>query len=75
MATLTIRNLPESTRSALRRRAAAHDRSMEAEVRDILESAVRPQQDWVSAWVQATADAGVELELPPRSPAREVDLG
>jgi plasmid stability protein len=37
MATLTIRNLRDSTRQALRERAARNGRSMEAEVREILD--------------------------------------
>lgn len=44
MATIIVRNLPEETRRALKTRAAAHRRSTEAEVRDILEQAVRPAQ-------------------------------
>jgi plasmid stability protein len=40
MATLTIRNLPDDVRDALRRQAAEHRRSMEAEVRDVLQAAV-----------------------------------
>lgn len=43
MAVLTIRNLPAEVHRALRRRAALHRRSTEAEVRAILEEAVRPQ--------------------------------
>ncbi len=43
MAILTIRNLPEETHRALRHRAAEHGRSIEAEVRSILEEAVRLQ--------------------------------
>jgi plasmid stability protein len=39
---LTVRNLPEETHRALRIRAASHGRSAEAEVRAILEEAVRP---------------------------------
>jgi len=39
---VTIRNLPEETHRALRVRAAQHGRSTEAEIRDILEAAVRP---------------------------------
>jgi plasmid stability protein len=38
--TLTIRSLPEEVRRALRLRAAAHGRSVEAEVREILAAAV-----------------------------------
>jgi plasmid stability protein len=43
MATLTIRNLPEEVHRALRLRAAQHGRSTEAEVRALLEEAVKPQ--------------------------------
>lgn len=44
MAAVTIRNIPEETHRALRVRAAQHGRSTEAEIRDILEEAVRPQE-------------------------------
>jgi len=43
MPALTIRNLPEETHRALRMRAAEHGRSTEAEIRDILEKAARPE--------------------------------
>jgi len=42
MPAITVRNLPEETHRALKRRAAEHGRSTEAEVRAILEDAVRP---------------------------------
>jgi antitoxin FitA len=42
MAMLTVRNLPDAVHRALRVRASQHGRSMEAEVREILESAVSP---------------------------------
>ena len=42
MPAVTIRNLPEATHRALKARARKHGRSTEAEVRLILESAVRP---------------------------------
>lgn len=42
MATLTVRNLSDAVHRALRSRAARHGRSMEAEVRAILESEVSP---------------------------------
>lgn len=44
MAVLTIRNVPDEVHRALRLRAAQHGRSTEAEVRAILESAVKPEQ-------------------------------
>lgn len=43
MAMLTVRNLPDEVHRALRVRAAQHGHSMEAEVREILESAVAPE--------------------------------
>ena len=44
MAILTVRNVPEEVHRALRVRAARHGRSTEAEVRDILASAVKPER-------------------------------
>jgi plasmid stability protein len=44
MPSLTVRNLPDETHRALRVRAAQHGRSAEAEVRAILEEAVRPAE-------------------------------
>lgn len=44
MATLTVRNLPDEAHRALRVRAAMHGRSTEAEVRAILENAVKPAE-------------------------------
>jgi plasmid stability protein len=43
MAMLTVRNLPKEVHRALRVRAALHGRSTEAEVRAILEEAVKPE--------------------------------
>ena len=42
MASVTVRNLPDETHRALRVRAAMHGLSTEAEIRAILENAVRP---------------------------------
>ena len=42
MAELTVRDLPEEVHRALRQRASEHGRSTEAEVRAILENAVKP---------------------------------
>lgn len=44
MAALTVRNLSDETHRALKVRAARHGRSTEAEVREILDAAVRPPQ-------------------------------
>ncbi|MGL1832960.1 FitA-like ribbon-helix-helix domain-containing protein [Rhodocyclaceae bacterium SMB388] len=43
MPSVTVRNLPDEVHRAIRVRAAQHGRSIEAELRDILESAVKPQ--------------------------------
>ncbi|MDR3617294.1 MAG: antitoxin [Candidatus Obscuribacterales bacterium] len=43
MASVTVRNLSDETHRALRMQAAAHGRSTEAEIRAILEIAVRPE--------------------------------
>ena len=42
MASLTVRNLSDATHKALRLRAAEHGRSVEAEIRTILDAAVGP---------------------------------
>ena len=42
MASIVVRNLPEEVHRALRVRAAKNGRSTEAEVREILETAVKP---------------------------------
>jgi len=43
MAMMTVRNLPDEVHRALRVRAATHQRSTEAEVRAILEEAVKAE--------------------------------
>lgn len=43
MANVTVRNLPDDVHRALRVRAAHHGRSTEAEIRDILEKAAKPE--------------------------------
>ncbi len=71
MATLTIRGLDEETKARLRMRAARHGRSMEAEVRSILEEALPAQRPsgGLGGRIHArfAAVGGVELDLPPRS--------
>lgn len=44
MAILTVRNVPDEVHRAIRVRAALHGRSAEAEVREILANAVKPDQ-------------------------------
>ena len=43
MLSVTVRNVPDEVHRAIRVRAAQHGRSVEAEMRAILESAVKPQ--------------------------------
>jgi len=43
MPTFTVRNVPEEVHRALKVRAAQHGRSAEAEIRAILETAVKPE--------------------------------
>jgi antitoxin FitA len=68
---VTIRDLDPRVKAALRRRAAEHGRSMEAEARAILAEAVLPRGEGLfTALRRAFADlGGVELETPPRAPA------
>jgi len=42
MGSVLVRNLPEATHRALKNMAAKHGRSAEAELRHIIEAAVRP---------------------------------
>lgn len=77
MSTLTIRQLNEHTHARLRGRAAKHGRSVEAEVRAILDATVNlPEEDILLALHASFSEAGgVDLELPDRSePPRPVDL-
>jgi plasmid stability protein len=66
MAVVTVRNLPEATHRALKLRAATHGRSTEAEIREILEEAVRPK-DRVQIGSELAAFGrrfgGVELDI------------
>jgi plasmid stability protein len=77
MGTLTIRQLDERTHARLRGRAAEHGRSVEAEVRAILDAAVDlPEQNFLLSLHAATSRVGgVDLEVPPRTDQpRPVDL-
>jgi len=71
MATLTIRGLDDDIKARLRVRAARHGRSMEAEVRSILDEALPAQHasSGLGSRIHARfADVGgVELDLPRRS--------
>jgi len=77
MSTLTIRQLDERTHARLRGRAAEHGRSVEAEVRAILDAAVNvPERNFLLSLRDVVADVGgLDLELPPRADhPRPVDV-
>jgi plasmid stability protein len=46
MAQILVRNLSERTHGALRRQAVEHHKSLEAEVRSILEAATQPSDEF-----------------------------
>jgi antitoxin FitA len=67
MPTLTIRNVPERVHKALRRRAAENGRSVEAEVRALLESAASaPEGDWRREIADIQKKARKALGDPPK---------
>ena len=75
MATLTIRQLDERTKTRLRVRAAHHGRSMEEEAREILRSALTtssPVKRNLAETIRRrfAAFGGLELELPRRDAVR-----
>jgi len=82
MASITVRKLDDEVKKRLRRQAAEHGRSLEAEVREILRRSVnrpsqasqpktgldlvRPLREFVEKY------GGVELPVPPRTPMRDL---
>jgi antitoxin FitA len=76
MATITIRQLDDKTKTRLRVRAAHHGRSMEEEAREILRSALTassPGRGNLAAAIHRRFGAlgGVELEPPRRDAMRK----
>ncbi len=81
MATLTIRNVDDETKQALRFRAAKHGVSVEQEVRTILRDATRAQSHDAGpegrpgeSWYKSIRElvephGGFDLQIPPRSKA------
>ena len=78
MATLTIRSIDDDLKQRLRERAAAHGRSMEAEVRAILvDTLSAPPVDRVGTRIsdRFRSTGGVDLDLRGRGEApRAADL-
>ena len=82
MANILVRKIDESVKRHLRRQAAEHGRSLEAEVREILSRSVnrpsqasrpktgldlvRPLREFVEKY------GGVELPVPPRTSMRDL---
>jgi plasmid stability protein len=65
MPVMTVRKLSEETHRALRLRAASHGRSTEAEVRAILEDAVRPERKLkIGSALMAIGQAMGGIDLP-----------
>jgi len=84
MAVLTVRNVPDDVHRALRMRAAQHGRSTEAEVRAILESAVKPEDRVKLGSLMAEIgrqagltdeDVAVFEKVRDRTPAEPVSFG
>jgi len=76
MASITVRNIPESTKRKLRARAAKHGRSMEEEVRQILGVVLKDREMTGKEWVESIRRrfvplGGLELPKIPREPMRE----
>ncbi|MEX0428655.1 plasmid stabilization protein [Nocardioides sp. DS6] len=62
MAMMTVRNLSPEVQAKLKRRAAAHGRSMEAEARSILEAAVTEDEepfDLLGSFLSLGAEIGL----------------
>lgn len=69
---MVVRKLPAGLKQRLRVRAAAHGRSVEAEVRSILMDVVFAD-DFVLTWLDdvATLTPGEDLVVPERGQGRE----
>lgn len=75
MSSLTIRNLDESVKNSLRVRAARHGRSMEEEVRQILQNIIAPEQVGQLSFAERINSrfAGLQVDplpIPARQPVR-----
>ena len=77
MSSITIRNLDPAIKERLRVRAAEHGRSMEAEARLILQTALassatgRGRNLFERIQARFGPLGGADLDLAPREPARE----
>ncbi len=76
IASITIRKIDDRLKRKLRLRAAHRNHSMEDEARDILRAAlaqepVQPGNLYDAMRKRFEPLGGVELDLPPRGPARD----
>jgi len=75
MAQLIVRNIEEEVVEALKKRAARHGRSAEAEHRELLRRALLQPPESLKDHLLAMPEAGDDRDFePPRTPARRVDL-
>lgn len=78
MPAVTVRNISPETHRALKRRAAAHGRSAEAEIREILDAAVRPPERLkIGSVLKAFGErfGGLDLEIErDKQPIDAADL-
>ena len=77
MTSITVRNLDDELKRRLRIRAAENGRSMEQEAREILRSVLAveaaPTRNLGTAIHELFSPyGGVELDIPPRDPMREL---
>lgn len=75
MEQILIRNLPAGTKAALRARAEQRHRSVEAEARDVLTTAL--EQDPVTIIDLLSTDEGADIDFEPERlglTARSADL-
>ena len=71
MVALTIRNIDPELKRQIKKLAAAHDRSMEAEAHELLKRAImtsKPQKNIGRAIREAALSVGgFDLDIPPRT--------
>jgi len=78
MSTITVRNIDDSVKQALRQRAATKGHSLEEEVRQTLRQSVEREPRPVTGAelyrrIREIVEpvGGIELDIPPRRPARK----
>lgn len=79
MATITVRNIDEDLKLALRKQAAAHNRSMEEEARQILSRALASQhRKGLGTAIRAEVErlgGGLDFDLPKDEVFEPMSLG